>query len=178
MMAVNPSKKSIIAMIRIRIPLKRIQPAQVSLPAMSKLLSRRTCCAVLRSEPLSCTRKARPPAGHAARVFVVRRAEAAAQGRLLVPVHEGPDGCEEGGGVRHEQPAAEDRRLAEDDRGDREIHRVPDVAVQTADDKLLRRSNRGWSADPLEHESRKRLEQDGRAGDDGEPADHLEPCGR
>jgi hypothetical protein len=39
MTAINPSKKSIMAMIIIRIPPKRIHPAHVSVPATFALLS-------------------------------------------------------------------------------------------------------------------------------------------
>src|SRR4051794_13789925 len=120
-------------------------------------------------------RAAGQPPGDGAEVVLVFRAELPPERRFLVPTHERPDGRAEHGSVRDERPAAEHRRLSEDDGGDGEVHRVPDVAVQPAYDELPGRRNRRRRADPFEREASERLENHGRSGSDRDCTEDPEP---
>jgi hypothetical protein len=86
--------------------------------------------------------------GHQPRTSVggVLLAVAAAQRRLLLEAHEARHYEPEGRGVDEQHRAAEDRRLAEDDRDHRDVHRVAQVTADATDHEL--QDERGVSALP------------------------------
>lgn len=66
---------------------------------------------------------------------------------LLVPVDEGRRRAKEKGGVREQLKSAEKQRLSDDRCRHRQVHRVPDVSIEPADDESLRgRDRRGCSS--------------------------------
>ena len=80
----------------------------------------------------------------------------------------------EGGRVGEQDPPAEQQRLADDRGGDGEVHRVPDVAVEPADDEPLGRRDGRRRPDPLGDEARERLQQDDDSGREEERAHDSE----
>src|SRR5215211_8080273 len=81
--------------------------------------------------------KPRPPARYCAVVFLVLGPELVRQGRLLVESDECVHRCGESSCVDQQDRPAEQERLTDDRRPDREVHRVVDVTVEAADDKPL-----------------------------------------
>ncbi len=84
-------------------------------------------------------------------------------------MHERGDGDAEGRRVQQQDHLAEQQRLADDRRGDRQVHRIPHVPVQPADDQVLGRSDRCRRADTFDDKACEGLQQD---DDTGGEQDH------
>lgn len=80
------------------------------------------------------------PDRHGSTVCVVLLAELPPESRFFVPVDERHDGRGDGGCIDEQLELAQDKGLAHDRCNHREIHRISDVAVQAADDEVLRRA--------------------------------------
>jgi hypothetical protein len=76
-------------------------------------------------------------------------------------------------GVDDEAWAAENRRLPEDDRDHREVHRVAHVAVQAPDHEVLRGRAGERRPQALDHEADHRVREYADAGGDQQCADDL-----
>src|SRR5437867_1357847 len=85
-------------------------------------------------------------------VPLVRGAEAAPQVGLLVADDEEIDDDEPDRPIHEERPRPGQQQLPNQDRCDAEIHRIPDVAVEAADDELARRVYGGQRAAPAPRE--------------------------
>jgi hypothetical protein len=109
--------------------------------------------------------------------MLVLRSELPTERRFLVPVHERPDDGAKHQRVPHQEPSAEHCCLSENHRSDGEIHRVSDVAIETADDEPLRRRSRRGRSDPLSHEAGESLEKHSCARSQRDPADDPQPRG-
>src|SRR5512142_3236843 len=81
--------------------------------------------------PLAVARKARDPATDRLPVLLVGRAELAAQRRLFVTDDEEIHRDEPAPAVKRERPRAGNEQFTQEDRGNADVHRVPDVAVQS-----------------------------------------------
>src|SRR5919204_6421977 len=116
-----------------------------------------------------------PPPWNRAQVILVLARELLTERRFLIPVHERPDSRGEQQRVGHEQPPPEHCRLSENPRSDGEIHRVPHVPVEPADDELLGRRSRRRGANALDDKPSERIEQDSCSSGHPDPSKRLQP---
>ena len=93
-----------------------------------------------------------------------------AQGRLLIETHEGVEGGGDDDPVEGDAPAGEEDGLAEDQGGDRDVHRVADEAVEAADHQGAGGRDRGRGAKPLPGEAGEGFKDDDEARGDQDEA--------
>ena len=94
--------------------------------------------------------------------------------RLLIEHHE-----QMGQGPERQAPfehagAAEEEPLADDQRDERDIHGIADVAIPAGHDEVLWRRDRRRGAEALQREAREGVEQDGESSGDQRYADPAE----
>src|SRR6266545_5608437 len=116
----------------------------------------------------------RKPAGHPRAVVLVLRTEAAAEPGLLLEQEEELEDEPRRGSPDEEELAAEQQALAEDQRQDAEVHRVPCEAVGAARDEALGRRPWCGRAATLEREARGGLEHEQRADQENDKAEELQ----
>src|SRR5262245_17087258 len=78
-----------------------------------------------------------PPARYCAPVGLVLPSELTTQRRLLVEVNKRYDCSEEHPRVREQDQLAQNERLTNDDRSDRDVHGISHVSVEPTDDETL-----------------------------------------
>ena len=91
-----------------------------------------------------------------------------AQGRLLIETHEGVEGDGDDDPIEGDRPAGEEDGLAEDQGDDRDVDRVADEAVETADHQGPGGRDRGRGAKPLPGEAGEGFKDDQQARGDQE----------
>jgi hypothetical protein len=125
-------------------------------------------------------RPARPPTGDRTEVGLIVGTELTAKCRLFVPVNESRNGEKERPGVEQQQRLSQYECLSDDRRRDGQVHRIPDIAIEPADDQTLGGSDRSRSAKPFVDEACERLQHDDDTRSDENPSQdsNESPAGR
>src|SRR5579872_5808661 len=112
----------------------------------------------------------RPQAGNPAwdvgAEFLIFFPEFAAQHRLFIKKHKSKKPPPDNESVLQQRNASEEQSLAEDQRRDGNIHGVAHVAIQSGNHEAPRGSNGRRRAQPLNRETRKGIQQDGKSSHD------------
>jgi hypothetical protein len=105
---------------------------------------------------------ARQPPGYGATICLVLLSELAEERGFLVCVGEHCDGHRDNDGVGEQAQLSEKQRLTDDRTHDSEIHRIADMAIEPAHDKMAGRGDGGRRADTVHHEADEGLDEHSR----------------